>query len=74
MDKRLKDKRVIITGGGTGIGLGITQCCLESGASVMIAQRREHIAEQVAARFRAEGFNAQARRCDVSQRDQVVFS
>jgi len=73
MDKRLKDKRVIITGGGTGIGLGITQCCLESGASVMIAQRREHIAEQVAARFRAEGFNAQARRCDVSQRDQVVY-
>ncbi len=72
MDDRLKDKVVVVTGGGTGIGLGIVRCCLEAGAAVMIAQRRLEIAEGEAARFREEGHTAQAHRCDVSQREDVA--
>jgi NAD(P)-dependent dehydrogenase (short-subunit alcohol dehydrogenase family) len=35
----LADKAVVITGGGQGIGLGISQSMLEAGASILIAQR-----------------------------------
>ena len=35
----LTDKTVVITGGGQGIGLGISQSMLEAGASILIAQR-----------------------------------
>ncbi len=70
--EKLKGKVVVITGGGTGIGLGIAKCCLESGASVMMAQRRVEIAEKEAEQFRDAGYPAQARRCDVSERESVV--
>jgi len=72
MNERLKGIVVVVTGGGTGIGLGITRCCLEAGAAVMIAQRRIEIAEREAARLRDEGFSAQAHRCDVRRRDDVA--
>ena len=72
MNDRLKGKVVVITGGGTGIGLGIARCCLEAGAAVMIAQRRIEIAEREAACFRDEGFAVQAQRCDVRRREDVT--
>ena len=72
MSDRLKGKVVVVTGGGTGIGLGITHCSLEAGAAVMIAQRRIEIAEREAARLREQGFNVQAQRCDVRRREDVA--
>ncbi|MCY4538788.1 MAG: short-chain dehydrogenase, partial [Chloroflexi bacterium] len=36
MSGRLQDKVVIVTGGGTGIGWGITQSCAREGAAVVI--------------------------------------
>ena len=72
MSDLLKGKTVVVTGGGTGIGLGITRCCAEAGAAVMIAQRRIEIAEGEAAALRAEGFEIQAFRCDVRSRDDVA--
>ncbi len=72
MSDLLKGKVVVVTGGGTGIGLGITRCCLQAGAAVMIAQRRIEIAECEAARFRDEGFAVQAQRCDVRRRVDVA--
>ena len=45
---RLKDKRAIITGGGTGIGKSIAQGFAEEGAHVLITGRRETPLKQVA--------------------------
>jgi glucose 1-dehydrogenase len=68
---RLHNKVIIVTGGGTGIGLGIVRCCAREGAAVVLAQRRVELAEQEAARLRADGYRALAMRCDVSSRADV---
>jgi len=71
MIERLRDKVVIVTGGGTGIGLGIARCCAAEGAAVVLAQRRAALAESAAAALRADGFRALGAACDVSSRDDV---
>jgi NAD(P)-dependent dehydrogenase (short-subunit alcohol dehydrogenase family) len=71
MTQRLQNKVVIVTGGGTGIGLGIARCCAEEGAAVVLAQRRAEIAARAAAALRADGFRALGAACDVSVRDDV---
>jgi NAD(P)-dependent dehydrogenase (short-subunit alcohol dehydrogenase family) len=45
----LKNKRILITGGGTGLGKGMAQRFLELGATVYICGRREEILRQTAA-------------------------
>jgi NAD(P)-dependent dehydrogenase (short-subunit alcohol dehydrogenase family) len=42
----LRDKRVLITGGGTGLGKGMAQRFLELGAEVYICGRREEVLKQ----------------------------
>src|SRR5262245_66060612 len=71
MKQRLHNKVVIITGGGTGIGLGIARSCAEEGAAVVLAQRRAEIAEREAAALRASGHRAIGQGCDVSRRAEV---
>jgi glucose 1-dehydrogenase len=71
MTRRLQNKVVIVTGGGTGIGLGIARCCAEEGAAIVLAQRRAEIAEREAATLRAGGHRALGLGCDVSQRAEV---
>jgi 3-oxoacyl-[acyl-carrier protein] reductase len=71
MTQRLRDKVVIVTGGGTGIGLGIARCCAEAGAAVVLAQRRAEVAEREAAALRAAGHRAVGLGCDVSLRAEV---
>lgn len=39
----LKDKLAIVTGGGTGLGFGITKAFVEAGAAVIITGRREEV-------------------------------
>jgi NAD(P)-dependent dehydrogenase (short-subunit alcohol dehydrogenase family) len=68
---RLHGKVVVVTGGGTGIGLGIARSCAEEGASVVLAQRRAEIAERKAAELRSEGYQAIGLGCDVSRRADV---
>jgi NAD(P)-dependent dehydrogenase (short-subunit alcohol dehydrogenase family) len=44
----LRNKRILITGGGTGLGKGMAQRFLELGATVHICGRREEVLEQTA--------------------------
>lgn len=68
---RLQDKIVIVTGGATGIGLGISRRCVAEGAAVVMAQRRIAIAEAEASKLRQQGYKAIAVGCDVSRREAV---
>jgi NAD(P)-dependent dehydrogenase (short-subunit alcohol dehydrogenase family) len=45
----LTDKRILITGGGTGLGKGMAERFLELGATVYICGRRQEVLEQTAA-------------------------
>lgn len=42
----LKGKTALITGGGTGIGLGIAEQFVKAGAKVVITGRRENILKE----------------------------
>lgn len=46
---RLDGKRALVTGGGTGIGLGIARAFAASGARVVLAGRREDVLREAAA-------------------------
>ena len=40
MDLGLKDRLIVVTGGGAGIGAGISRACLAEGARVVVLGRR----------------------------------
>ena len=73
MSGRLQDKAVIITGGGTGIGWGITQSCAREGAMVALAQRQADIkiADERVSELKRAGGRALAIGCDITERAQV---
>jgi NAD(P)-dependent dehydrogenase (short-subunit alcohol dehydrogenase family) len=68
----LSNKRVLITGGGTGLGKAMARRFLELGATVHICGRREDVLEQTAAELaeKAEG-RIHAIACDVRNLDAV---
>jgi NAD(P)-dependent dehydrogenase (short-subunit alcohol dehydrogenase family) len=66
----LQNKRILITGGGTGLGKGMAQRFLELGATVYICGRREEVLKQTAAEFSAKG-TIHAVPCDVRDLDAV---
>ena len=51
----LSGRVALVTGGGTGIGLGIASCLAEAGATVAIASRKLEHLEPAAAELRAAG-------------------
>jgi NAD(P)-dependent dehydrogenase (short-subunit alcohol dehydrogenase family) len=68
----LKNKRILITGGGTGLGKGMAQRFLELGATVHICGRREEVLEQTAAELSQETQGTiHAIPCDVRNLDAV---
>jgi NAD(P)-dependent dehydrogenase (short-subunit alcohol dehydrogenase family) len=68
----LHGKRILITGGGTGLGKGMAQRFLELGATVYICGRRESVLKQTAAELAAAtGGTIQALPCDVRNLDAV---
>jgi len=66
----LKQKRILITGGGTGLGRGMASRFLELGAKVYICGRRQEILEQTATELAVKG-NVHAHACDVRDLDAV---
>src|SRR5579863_8141357 len=66
----LQNKRVLITGGGTGLGKGMAVRFLELGATVYICGRREEVLEQTASELSAKG-SIHAIPCDVRNLDAV---
>lgn len=68
----LQDKRILITGGGTGLGKGMAQKFLELGATVYICGRRKEVLTQTEAELRriTEG-EIHSRPCDVRDAQAV---
>jgi len=68
----LLGKRVLITGGGTGLGKSMGARFLSLGAQLAICGRRKEVLDETAAEFGAKfGSNVQACRCDVRSPDDV---
>jgi NAD(P)-dependent dehydrogenase (short-subunit alcohol dehydrogenase family) len=66
----LHNKRILITGGGTGLGKGMAQRFLELGATVYICGRRVDVLEKTAAELSPKG-QIHAIPCDVRNLDAV---
>src|SRR6185437_6127801 len=67
----LNGKTAVVTGGSRGIGLGITRELARNGCRVAIAGRDPQALESAIAQLKAEGLSISAKRCDVSDPDQV---
>ena len=68
----LKDKVIIVTGAGSGIGLATAVILAEAGARVVLAGRTVPDIEAAATKVRAAGGDAVAVVADVSQESDVV--
>lgn len=53
MDLGLKSKLIVVTGGGAGIGAGVTRACLDEGAHVVVLARRSQNVEAFLAEMSA---------------------
>lgn len=65
-------RSALVTGAASGIGLAYAEAMAEAGAQVTLADINEAGAEREAARLRAEGADARAVLCDVSNLTQVA--
>ena len=70
---KLEGAHALVTGGGTGIGLGIARRLAEAGATVTIAGRRIEVLDEAADVLRGELASAELRTvsCDVTDPDAV---
>ena len=70
-DGLLQGQVAIVTGGGTGIGLGISQLLAELGAHVVLASRKAEHVEAAAAQLREAGGAASGLTVDVRDPERV---
>jgi NAD(P)-dependent dehydrogenase (short-subunit alcohol dehydrogenase family) len=66
---QLDGKRVLVTGGGRGIGLAIAQACAASGAEVTLCARSTGEIDEATAALRGKGLKAEALPADVTDVD-----
>lgn len=68
----LKNKTIIITGGGTGLGRSMGKYFLELGANLVITSRKQDVIEKTAAELSAEtGGKVLAVPCDVRKYEEI---
>jgi NAD(P)-dependent dehydrogenase (short-subunit alcohol dehydrogenase family) len=67
----LKNKVVLITGGGTGLGKSMAMRFAELGASLVIASRKKEVISKTTSQIREVGAEALGLQCDVRDMDQV---
>ena len=72
MDLRLKDKRVIVTGGSRGIGRAIIEAFAGEGAAIATCARGQEGIDETLASLRSRGLRAYGEALDV--RDAAAFS
>ena len=71
MHQTLQGKTTVVTGGSRGIGLAIARELARSGCRVAIAGRNPQALETAVSELKDEGFALSAKRCDISDTDQV---
>ena len=67
----LRGTVALVTGGGTGIGLGVSTCLARAGADVAIASRKPEHLEPAAEELRQHGTRILAVECNVREPDSV---
>ncbi len=67
----LKDKTILITGGGTGLGKSMALRFAELGANIVITGRREDVLKETAKEIAAKGAKVFTKSCDVRKYDEV---
>jgi NAD(P)-dependent dehydrogenase (short-subunit alcohol dehydrogenase family) len=68
----LKDRRILITGGGTGLGFAMGRRFMELGANLVICGRREQVLKDAAEKLKADfGRNVEIHVCDIRDAAQV---
>ncbi|HEY1150066.1 MAG TPA: SDR family oxidoreductase [Pseudoduganella sp.] len=68
----LADKRVVITGGGTGIGAAIVEAFVKQGAQVVFLDIQDEASQALAASLAAEKHAPRYIRCDLTDLDAVT--
>ena len=72
MERRLDGRRVLVTGGGSGIGRASVERAARDGAAVAVTDVRIGLAEEAAESIIGAGGRAIALACDVADEDQVA--
>ncbi len=72
MTANIEFKQVVVTGGASGIGAGVCELLAARSCSIVIADRAVDSAEQVAAKLRSAGHQAEAVAVDVSDPNDIV--
>ena len=70
-DELLKDKTIIVTGGGTGLGKSMAARFGELGANLVICSRRKKVIDEAAKELEKTGAEAVGIQCDVRDGEEV---
>ncbi len=67
----LAEQRVLVTGGGSGIGLACARLAGELGARVVIASRKQERVDAAATELREQGVDVMAHACDIRDLESI---